>query len=128
KEPRADAPYLGRDLWFAIPQNADANDHSQKYFNIYVNSPRNTTVNFQVGSGQIIKKPVTAGKVTIFTSPTPKIPKGDISVSTEITSSGIVEHDKGIHIWSNDADLSVYFLSRVPYTSDGMYVVSTIGW
>src|SRR5437879_5920421 len=52
----------GRDFWFAIPQNADANDHSQKYFDIYVSSLRNTTVNFQVGSGVVIKKSVTAGK------------------------------------------------------------------
>ncbi|MDP4236363.1 MAG: T9SS type A sorting domain-containing protein [Bacteroidota bacterium] len=126
-ESRADAPYLGRDLWFAIPQNADPNDHSQKYFNIYVNSPRNTTVNFQVAGGPIIKKPVTAGKVTIFTSPTPKFPNGDISVSTEITSSGVVE-TKSVHIWSDNADIAVYFLSRVPYTTDGMYVVPSTGW
>lgn len=126
-ESRGDAPYLGRDLWFAIPQNADANDHSQKYFNIYVTSPRNTTVNFQVGGGPVIKKPVTGGKVTIFTSPTPKVPGGDISLSTEITTSGVVEI-KSIHVWSDNADIAVYFLSRVPYTSDGMYVIPSIGW
>ena len=45
-----------------------------------------------------------------------------------IHSSGDVETDKGIHIWSDDADIAVYFLSRVPFTSDGMYVIPTTGW
>src|SRR5450631_980023 len=82
--------YLGRDLWFAIPLNFSPTDRSTKYFNVYVNSPRNTTVNLQIGNGPIIKKPVSAGKVTIFTSPTPTKPASDVPLSTEIYGSGIV--------------------------------------
>ncbi|MFI5264838.1 MAG: hypothetical protein ACHQM6_10010, partial [Candidatus Kapaibacterium sp.] len=117
--------YLGRDIWFAIPQNYLGS--AQKYFNVYVNSPRNTTVNFQVTGGPLIKKPVTAGKVAIFKTPTPKSPAGDFSLSTELSTSGIVEA-KGFHVWSDDADIAVYLLSRRDYSSDGMYVIPTTGW
>src|ERR1051325_10133029 len=47
QEYRGDAPYLGRDVWFCIPQNSSDGDNSQKYFNVYVTSPRKTTVHFQ---------------------------------------------------------------------------------
>jgi hypothetical protein len=119
--------YLGRDLWFAIPLNYSPTDRSTKYFNVYVNSPRNTTVNFQITGGPIIKKPVTAGKVAIFTSPTPKKPSSDLPLSTELYSSGVVEQ-KAIHVWSDDADIAVYFLSRRDYSSGGMYVLPPTGW
>ncbi len=120
--------YLGRDYWFAIPQNFTTEDQSQKYYNVYVNSPRNATVNFQVlPDGPIIKKPVTAGKATIFTSPNPAFPAGEVKLSTELHSSGVVEQ-KTIHVWSDNADIAVYFMSRKPFTTEGMYIVPTIGW
>jgi len=126
KEARSDT-YLGRDLWFAIPMNYSPTDRSTKYFNIYVNSPRNTTVNLQIGGGAIIQKPVTAGKVTVFTSPTPKKPSTEVPLSAELYSSGVVE-PKAVHVWSNDADIAVYFLSRRDYSSGGMYVLPATGW
>src|SRR5207253_6570275 len=125
--PHASDSY-GRDFWFCIPQNADATNHSDKYFQIYVAAYRNSSVHMQVGNGPIITKSVKKGQVTIFNSPTSKKPSGDISVSTELTSSGIVESNKGVHVWSDDAELSVYFLSRVFYSSDGTYVIPTTGW
>src|SRR5439155_1762638 len=42
-------------------------------------------------------------------------------------SSGIIE-DKGVHVWSNDADICCYVMSHNPYTSDGYYVFPLIGW
>ena len=126
KEARSDT-YLGRDLWFAIPLNYSPTDRSTKYFNVYVNSPRNTTVNLQIGNGPIVQKPVSAGKVTVFTSPTPTKPSSNIPLSTEMYSSGVVEQ-KVIHVWSNDADIAVYLLSRVAYSSGGMYVLPPTGW
>ena len=127
KESRGEVPYLGRDLWFAIPQNYDPTQNQNKYFQVYVTAYRNTTVNFQIGGNAVVKRPVTAGQVTIFKSPTPKSPGGDISLTTEINTAGVVE-TKSVHVWSDDADISVYFLSRVPATSDGMYVIPSTGW
>ncbi|MEP7233835.1 MAG: IgGFc-binding protein, partial [Ignavibacteriota bacterium] len=119
--------YLGRDVWFAIPMNYSPTDRSTKYFNVYVNSPRATTVNFQITGGPIIKKPVTAGKVAVYTSPTPLKPSPDIPLSTELYTSGVVEQ-KAIHVWSDDADIAVYFLSRRDFSSGGMYVLPPTGW
>jgi hypothetical protein len=118
----------GRDFWFCIPQNSSDGDQTQKYFNVYVASSRNTTVNFQQQGENLVKKPVTANKVTIFTTPTPLKPSADFKLSAELHSSGDVEINNAIHIWSDDADISVFFLSRIPFSSDGMYVIPTIGW
>jgi len=119
--------HLGRDLWFAIPMNFSPTDRATKYFNVYVNSSQNTTVHLQIGNGAIIQKTVTAGKVRTFTSPTPKNPSPEIPLGTELYSSGVVEQ-KAVHVWSDDADIAVYFLSRRDYTSGGTYVLPTIGW
>ncbi len=121
-ESRGEVPYLGRDLWFAIPLNAEANNNSTKYFQVYVTAYRNTTVNFQISGGAVVKRPVTAGQVTIFKSTT-----GDIPLSTELHSSGALEN-KAVHVWSDNADISVYFLSRVLASTDGMYVIPSTGW
>lgn len=112
----------GRDFWFAIPQNYQSAAAAGKYFNIYVGSLQNTTVNVQVPDQPLIQRSVIAGEVTILTSP------ADIPLDKELTSSGVVETNKAIHVWSDDADLSVYFLSRAPFTTDGMYVIPTMGW
>lgn len=112
----------GRDFWFAIPQNYDSSGNNGKYFNVYVGSFRNTIVNVQVNGKPLIKRSVLAGQVITLISP------NDIPLNKEVTSSGIIERDKTIHIWSDDADLSVYFLSRVPYSTDGMYVIPSAGW
>ncbi len=117
----------GRDFWFAIPLNYSPTDRSTKYFNVYVNSLRNTAVNFQIDGGPIIQKTISAGMVGIFTSPTLTKPNADIPLSTEIYSSGIVEQ-KAIHVWSDDADINVYLFSHRDYSSGGMYVIPNTGW
>lgn len=108
----------GRDFWFAIPQNYDGLDNTTKAFTAYITSDQNTTAKVTVGGGAVVDVPIEAGKVTIF----------PIEKSAEVTSSSAVENAKAIHIWSEDADLSTYFLSRNFYTSDGMYVIPTTGW
>ncbi|HYM20101.1 MAG TPA: hypothetical protein VEW28_03750 [Candidatus Kapabacteria bacterium] len=120
-DPKA-APYLGRDLWFAIPQNYQRNFDATRFFYIYISSPRNTTAYIQYGSSPVIVRPITANQTTVVSSLTGEIPQG-----AELQTSGVAEN-RAIHIWSKDADLSVYFLSRAPYTTDGMYCIPTIGW
>ncbi len=119
------APNLGRDLWLCIPQNFDRVLDATRYFYIYISSPRNTTAYIQVGSAPVLVRPITANQTTTLSS----LPPGnEISKSAELQSSDFIESNKAIHVWSNDAELSVYFLSRAPFTTDGMYVIPTIGW
>lgn len=110
---------LGRDFWFAIPQNYEA--QSGKFFNLYIASERDAVVHVQIPGIAEKVLSVSAGQVLTLTSP------DDIPLSSEIRSSNKVEQ-KAIHVWSDDADLSVYLLSRNPATTDGMYVIPTIGW
>jgi hypothetical protein len=117
-ESRGDAPYLGRDLWMAIPQNFDPRDVNGEIFSLYITSEKNTTVNIQVTGQAVVKKPVTANQVLTHVLPR----------NLEINRSTAIETDKAVHIWSDNADLSVYFMSRNDFTSDGMYVIPTTGW
>lgn len=117
-EARSAAPFLGRDLWFCVPLNNDPNDNSDKIFTVYVTSEKKTVVNIQIAGQAPVKKQINPGEVWDFL-----LPK-----SVEIKGSLDIEKEKAIHVWSDDADLSVYFMSRNPFTSDGMYVLPTIGW
>jgi hypothetical protein len=112
KDPGA---YLGRDLWLTMCQNYE--NQPGKFYALYVTSQNTTTVNIQVTGGSTSRYPIAAGQVLTFMIP----------LSWEVTSSGVVE-DKGIRVWSNDADITAYMLSRNPATSDGMFVIPTIGW
>ena len=112
---RDQTSYLGRDLWFTMCQNYES--QGGKYYELFVTSPNNTTVNIQVTGGSTSKYPITAGQMLNFMVP----------LAWEVTSSGVVE-PKGIRVWSNDADLTGYLLSRNPATSDGMFIIPTIGW
>ncbi len=120
-QPKTD---LGRDFWFCIPQNYNRTLDATRYFYIYITPASNTTVNIQIGNSPVLTRAGTAN-MTITVSSLP--PGNEISKSAEIESSGVIEN-KAIHVWSDDADLSVSFLSRAPYTSDGMYCIPTIGW
>jgi hypothetical protein len=108
-------PSMGRDLWFTMARNYES--QAGKYYELYVTSPNATTVNIQVTGGTATKRAIKPLEVFAF-----KIPLG-----WEVTTSGIVE-DLAIRVWSNDADLTAYMLSRNPATSDGMYIIPTIGW
>ncbi len=113
---RHDAPMLGRDCWFMLLNNYGAGG-AGKYFALYVTSPKKTTVYVQRTGG-------TEDSLSIqpFTSAVFNIP-----LAWEMQSSGIADNF-GIHVWSNDADISCYVMSHNPYTSDGMYVIPSIGW
>ncbi len=107
--------YLGRDLWFTMAENYV--NQVGKYYTLYVTSPNNTTVNIEVTGKGSSKNQIIAGQVFTYNVP----------LAWEVTSSGVVEQ-KGIHVWSDDADLTAYLLSRNPSTSDGMLIIPTTGW
>ncbi len=107
---------LGRDFWFAEQSNQWGVDLGGKYMRIYITSPENATA-FVSSNGQTTPIPITANEISSF-----KVP-----LSWEMESSGIVEN-QAIHVYSNTADLAVYNISHQPYSSDGEYVIPTIGW
>lgn len=107
-------PAMGRDLWFTMAQNYD--DQGGKWYMLYVTSPNNTTVYVESSMGRKVL-PVQAYKVAAF----------DIPLGWEVKTSGKVE-DKGIRVYSNDADITAYLMSHNPATTDGMYIVPPIGW
>ena len=51
----------------------------------------------------------------------------NVSLGWEIKTNNLIE-DKGIHVYSKDADITAYEMSHNSYTSDGMYVIPPIGW
>jgi hypothetical protein len=107
---------LGRDFWLAIPSNEWGIDTLGTYIKIYITSASNTTawVEYDATRDSIA---IQSYKVSTFAVPE----------SLEMESSGYPEN-KGIHIYSKDANLSVYFISHQPYSSDGSYIIPTIGW
>ena len=108
---------MGRDFWFALPSNEwGVVQADNTYINIYITSPKNTTAWIEAG-GKRDSVGINAYHVATFNVPE----------SLEMETSGIPEN-KGIHVYSKDADLSVYFVSHQPYSSDGSYVIPTIGW
>ena len=107
---------IGRDYWLAFPSNNWGEDLGGKYMRIYITSQKNTTA-YVVSQGQATTLPVEAYKVASFKAPE----------FWEMESSGIVEN-KAIHVYSNDADLSVCFFSHDDYSSDGSAAIPTIGW
>ncbi len=109
------SPQLGRDLWFTMIKNYD--DQAGKYYNLYVTSPNNTIAYVSLTGGSSKALTIQAGTVATF----------NIPLAWEMKTSGIVEN-KAIHVWSNDADISAYLMSHNPYTSDGMFIIPTIGW
>jgi hypothetical protein len=107
--------YLGRDLWFTMCKNAD--NQTGKYYYLYISSPKNTIANIHIPGLTDVTVPISAG--IVYTQ--------NIDLSAEVTSSGVVEN-KAIHVWSNDADLTAYLLSRNPGSTDGMLIIPTTGW
>lgn len=104
-----------RDFWFTMPKNYEA--QGGKYYQLYVTSRQATTVNIQVQGGTPTKKAIGPQEVFAFMIP----------LGWEVTTSGIVE-DLGIHVWSDDADLTVHLLSRNPATSGGMNIIPVSAW
>ncbi|MDP4200281.1 MAG: hypothetical protein Q8902_12020, partial [Bacteroidota bacterium] len=110
------APQMGRDLWFTLITNYGPGG-SGKYFALYVTSPNVTTVHVQLTSGGTYSIDIQPYKTAAF----------NIPLQWEMESSGQVE-DMGVHVWSTNADICAYVMSHNPYTSDGMYIIPTIGW
>jgi hypothetical protein len=110
-------PQYGRDLWLAVPQNYL--DQTGKYIALFITSTANTTVHIEVGNNPstLQDQPVAAYQVATVL----------MNLQWEIKTNDIIEQ-KGIHVWSDDADIQVYEMSHSPYTSDGMLVIPTIGW
>jgi hypothetical protein len=107
---------LGRDFWLAMQSNYWGQDLGGKYLRLYMTSTKGTNDTVESG-GSATQVPIQANKIGSF-----KIPE-----LWEMESSGIVEN-KAIHVFSHDADLAVYDLSHNAYTSDGSYIIPTIGW
>ena len=106
----------GRDFWFAMQSNYWGVDLGGKYLRIYITAAENCTA-YVTSNGTKTPIPVTAHEISAF-----KIPE-----FWEMESSGKAE-DKAIHVWSNTANLIVYDMSHNDYTSDGSYIIPTIGW
>ncbi len=115
-EVRGSALTTGRDCWLAFPSNQWGVNEGGKYMHIYITSTQNTTAWVEAG-GTLDSVPVTAYETSTYSVP----------LTLEMESSGIVEN-KGIHVYSNDADITVYFMSAEPYCSEGSSVIPTIGW
>src|SRR5437773_264689 len=107
-------PLLGRDLWFALIASGD--DAPGKYYALYITATKNTTAYVQVGGSAPKPVRLTAYRQTTF----------NIPLSWEMKTSAIAE-DKGIHVWSSDADLACYVLSKSSYGSEGFCVIPAIG-
>jgi len=110
-------PATGREFWWAIPSNFFGVDEGGKYLRIYITSAYNTTAYVGIGTKTVAQVPVTAFQITTYIAPE----------AWEIETSGDVE-DNAVHIWSKDADLTVYFMSHNLATSDGAKIIPTIGW
>ena len=109
-------PAMGRDFWFAIPSNQWGEQQSGTYIEVNVTSPRNTTAYVET-EGTLVPLSIQATRVTSY-----KLPE-----YFEMESSGIVD-DKAIHVYSNDADISVTFMSHQPFSSEGTAVIPGVGW
>lgn len=111
----------GKDFWFAIPMN----DNAQAPLNaieIYVTGSTNTIVNLEVpGQGFSRKKALRALDVVTFSTR-----DGSVSTAWEVTSSEVPD-DIAIHVFA-DAPISVYVLNAKPVTSEGYLALPTSVW
>src|SRR5581483_1798230 len=110
-------PTMGRDFWFAIPSNFWGQDLGGKYLQISITSQRNTVAHIGLGTNEVDSIPVKAYAVSTY-----QIPLN----GWEMETSGDVEN-RGVHVWSTGAELTVYFMSHNSETSDGTYIIPTIG-
>ncbi|HEY6171560.1 MAG TPA: T9SS type A sorting domain-containing protein, partial [Candidatus Kapabacteria bacterium] len=95
---------------FAVPQNDE--NKGGKYVQLDVTSNKATTVNVSITGGTIHRFPIKAYEAASFNVP----------LAWEVTTSGIIE-EKGIHVWSNNADLTVDMLCRNTASSDGTNIL-----
>lgn len=108
-------PTMGRDLWFALPA---AGGSGTVTATLYI-------VGASTGTAHVaLSNDAPKGLITIqpFKSATFQIPASWIT-----QSSGRVE-DLGIHVWSDDVDISCWVMVHGPKGGEGMYVIPSLGW
>ena len=103
-------PPTSNEFWLAVPQNYES--QSGKYVQLYATANKATTIYVSIIGGTTYRFPVSA-----YGTASLSIPLG-----WEVTTSGIIE-DKGIRVWSNDADLTAYMLCRNPASTDGTNIL-----
>ena len=107
----------GRDFWIVEMSNYWGQNLGGKYMRLYISSPSNTTA-FVESQGKKTPIPVSPNNVSSYLLPE----------FWEMESSGIVE-SKGIHVWSNNADITVYAMSSDnDNAAEGSFIIPTIGW
>jgi hypothetical protein len=107
---------FARDFYFCQLENYEL-QQGGKYYQAYIVAKSQTTIHIAVGKTSANQFSVNALEELVFDAP----------LAWEMTQSGVVE-DKAVHVWSDDADLSVSLLSRNPATSDGITLVPTSAW
>ncbi len=105
----------GRDFWI-IEMSNYWNSQTGGYQNLYITSSHKTTANI-LCAGQVTTMAVGPGTAGKFSIPR----------SQQLESSGIIEN-KSVHVWSNDADLTVYNINHGGLSTDGEYIIPTVGW
>ncbi len=108
---------FGRDFWITEMTNYWGQSLGHKQLRLFITSSNNTTA-FISYQGKKTPLPISANSVRSFLMPN----------FWEMESSGVVEH-KGIHVWSNDANLIVYSMNENQDNgSEGERIISTNGW
>ncbi len=106
----------GRDFWFAEQSNDWGIDLGGEYMRIYITSPSTTTA-YVESEGTVTAVPVAPNGISSF----------DVPEFWQLESSGIVE-SKGIHVYSNDANIAVYNFSHSSYGAGGECILPTLSW
>lgn len=115
------SPLAAKDFWIAIPKIFNTGD-SGKYAEIYIASQQATTIHIRGSRFAPVDRKLKAGEQFIF-----KVETQDTAKSMENDRCAVVQK-KGIHIWSDDADLSVYLYVRNAQSAGGTAILPTTHW
>lgn len=111
---------MGRLFYVTFPPN-DSRQVSADALEIFVSASENTTVTLSNAAGLNLTKPVTAYKVTRFSSK-----DGDFGTDVENFTSGIVM-STGLKVES-PTPISVYVMNAKPVSSDGYMAIPVSAW
>ena len=111
-DPNDLAPAKSRDFWFA--PGMEYYDDQVATYTLFLSSSKNTVARIQLADSEIQSIPLMANAMHAFAIPP----------SWEIRSSSVVEN-KGIHLWSDDADLNAVEVTHLPYSGDAMHLIPT---
>ncbi len=113
--PRDLTSVMGRDFWFQIPA-MDTIDPYRSYM-LNITSTKATTVNIQIGSEYDTTLTLSPFMVATF----------QIPLEWELQLSAVVEN-KGIHVWSDSADLSSMVIATSSFGSGAMQLIPSFGF